>query len=471
MNRAPSLVGRIVWRSLAATVLMLAVLLGLLAWRLERGAAELNEQSLSAQAAAIARHLDSDDGRLRLDLPSRLAEAYADPGSGNHYAVLDRKGRLLLASPGVSGPLDPGLALRKDDDDDDDDDHDAPRYFRAVEPDGGLRYVGGSFPVRVGKRHYWVQVSQGAGHPDVLLEEFILEFLREVGWLLLPFVAGLILVNVLTIRRGLAPLTAVSRQAAAIGPASLHVRLSARRLPRELLPLVGAVNATLERLDQAFRLQREFVADAAHELRTPLAILEAHLDTLADRRIAEELRGDVRRLSRLASQLLRAAELQTLVIGAEERADLRAVCLEVARALAPLALREGRTIEVAGDERPAPVRGNADALGDAVRNLVENAIRHTPAGTAVSILVSADPPTVRVRDRGPGIPEDQRDQIARRFWRADRRKSDGAGLGLAIVDRIARAHGAALRVGSAPEGGAEFAVAFPPAPLTTRHSP
>jgi signal transduction histidine kinase len=106
------------------------------------------------------------------------------------------------------------------------------------------------------------------------------------------------------------------------------------------------------------------------------------------------------------------------------------------------------------------VRGNTDALADAVRNLVENALRHTPAGTTIEIDIAADPPSVRVRDAGPGIPETQHEQATHRFWRADRRR-DGGGLGLAIVARIAEAHGAELRIGRAPQGGAEVSLAFP----------
>jgi signal transduction histidine kinase len=106
--------------------------------------------------------------------------------------------------------------------------------------------------------------------------------------------------------------------------------------------------------------------------------------------------------------------------------------------------------------------GREDLLFQAVRNLVENALVHTPAGTAVQIEVE-QPATIRVIDSGPGVPEDQRELIFRRFWRQDRRRSDGAGLGLAIVARIVEAHGGKVAVGSSPDGGAVFQLDLVPA--------
>lgn len=453
MRKPPSMVGQIIRRSVAVSVTMILALFALLAWRLEYASAELEGYDLSVQAADIARAMTVANGAPRLALPPGLAKAYADPASGTRFAVLDESGRLLFASSGTDAPLTPAPPP----------DRRKPQFFTHRPGAPGNWTAGGAFRAERDGRIFWIEVSQGMDHPDVLVESLVLEFLDEAGWLLLPFLGLLVIVNVLTLRRCLAPLTEASRAAAAIGPAAMGVRLSEHGLPAELRPLAGAINDALDRLEDAFRLQQDFIADAAHELRTPLAILEAHLESLPDRRLVGVLQDDVRRLSRLIGQLLRAAQLEVMMIGPSEHADIRAVALEVARAIAPLAIRQGKTIEVTGGEHPIPVRGSAEALTDAIRNLVENGLSHTPPGTAVEIALAENPPRITVRDAGKGFPEAQRRQATQRFWRGTRNR-EGAGLGLAIVARIVRAHGAKFSIATAPQGGAEVLLEFPPLP-------
>jgi signal transduction histidine kinase len=230
-------------------------------------------------------------------------------------------------------------------------------------------------------------------------------------------------------------------------------------MPQEVIPLVRAVNQALDRLEEGFRGQREFTADAAHELRTPLAILRTQIDTIDDRELAKSLRDDIESMSRLVNQLLDIAELETFVIGDGEIANLSAIATEIAAYIAPLALSQRKSVAVTGADRTVRVRGNADALGRAIRNLVENALTHTAAGTAVEIAVDAAG-ELRVMDRGPGVPSTEREQIFRRFWRRDRRRAGSAGLGLAIVKRIAEMHRATVHVSDRPGGGAVFALRF-----------
>jgi signal transduction histidine kinase len=269
-----------------------------------------------------------------------------------------------------------------------------------------------------------------------------------------------LIIGALTLRDGLRPLQRLARAAAGITPAVSERRLPLDDLPRELAPLVQSINAALDRLDQGFRAQRDFTADAAHQLRTPLAILAAHLDTLSDRSAAAPLREDVARMSRLVDQLLQVAELEALTLTPQERADLSALAREVAEALAPVALARRRDIAVNGASLPVPVHGNHDSLHQALRNLVENALHHTPEGTTVDIDVQARPPGISVSDRGAGIAAEDRSKLFQRFWRADRSSGRGAGLGLAIVQRIAAAHGTRVEVGEAAGGGAKFTILF-----------
>ncbi len=240
----------------------------------------------------------------------------------------------------------------------------------------------------------------------------------------------------------------------------MELRLPEAAMPLEVLPLVRAVNRALDRLDAGFRAQREFTADAAHELRTPLAILRTQIDMIEDREIAEPLRHDVESMSRLVNQLLEISELDSFFISEGETADLLVIAAEVAAFLAPLALSQNKTFAVTGASHPVRVRGNGDAIARAVRNLAENALAHTAAATTVELAVVAEG-RISVLDRGPGVPKAERAHIFDRFWRRDRRQGGHAGLGLAIVARIVEMHGARIVIEDRPGGGAVFTICFP----------
>ncbi len=232
-------------------------------------------------------------------------------------------------------------------------------------------------------------------------------------------------------------------------------------MPKEIKPLVHTINQALDRLERGFRMQREFTADAAHELRTPLSILQARIDTMADKEKAKELSRDIARMKRIVSQLLDIAELEAFTVGPDETADLNAVCGEVAAFVAPLAVAEAKQIIFDAPECPVPVHGNAEVIFRAVRNVAENAIRHTPERTAVTITVSAEG-AVSVADEGQGIAPAERVQIFQRFWRKHRSGSTGAGLGLSIVKRIMDAHRGEIGISEPGEAGCVFTLKFRP---------
>jgi signal transduction histidine kinase len=158
--------------------------------------------------------------------------------------------------------------------------------------------------------------------------------------------------------------------------------------------------------------------------------------------------------------LLKLAQVDSLSLAPESIADLHQVAVHVAVLMGPAAIACGRSIALSGDERVI-VRGDADALEVALRNLVENAVNHTPPGSEVEIVLSAARREVRVLDRGPGVDEADRARVFERFWRRAGASGDGAGLGLSIVARIAAAHGARVRVGARDGGGAVFWIRFP----------
>jgi signal transduction histidine kinase len=305
-----------------------------------------------------------------------------------------------------------------------------------------------------------LQVTRRVSPNSTALDALLYEWLDEYLPVTVPMLLALLAALVVTLRGALKPLDRLMRYARSITPAQTGLRLPTDELPRELLGAVEAINGALERLDRGFQAQRDFLADAAHELRTPLAILAAHLDTMDDSARKPMLRADVDRMARLVNQLLLVAQLEALTIHPDDKADLSALSTELATLLAPYAVKSGRGVAVLNADHPVLVRGNRDALYQALRNLAENALKYTPPGTEIEIEVDRSG-SVSVSDHGPGIPEAQREHLFRRFWRADRRHSSGAGLGLAIAHRIATAHAGQLTVSDNPGGGARFTLRVP----------
>jgi two-component system OmpR family sensor kinase/two-component system sensor histidine kinase QseC len=245
-------------------------------------------------------------------------------------------------------------------------------------------------------------------------------------------------------------------------------------LPSELLPLGGALNALLARLRAAFDAQRSFVADAAHELRSPLTALKLQLERVRrapdDRRRAQavdELAAGTERLQRLVEQLLALARAEPG--GAEAAlADtdvVEAVRQAMADTIAPAAAA-GVELEL---EAPAPQFAHADAaaLRILARNLADNAVRYAGRGGRVRVTVAGDAANVAVHvdDSGPGIPAAERARVFDRFYRPPGNDATGSGLGLAIVRAIAHRHGAEVRLGDSPLGGLRVDVTLP------RHPP
>lgn len=450
----PSLMGRIVLRLSLATLAAIVFAYGWLWLEFQNTTGSLRDRSLIETARTIAEAIKTGpDGQLVLDVPQRMLASYAEAGKAHGFAVRDRDtGATLLAAGAEVGPI-PGRIGEGEDED-------GSLYQYNPDGPGPDSYFGEAFPVRLGDRRLLVQVVRLGSDYQELIETVLADFFEDGGWLAAPFLLLLLGVSILTIRGAVAPLRTLSRQAETIGPAATDIRLPCRNVPREILPLVQAVNNALERLEEGFRVQRDFTADAAHELRTPLAVLTAHIDTLKDPAVAGPLRRDLESMTHLVEQLLRVARVEALAVAPDDHADLSEIARDVAAYLAPMAIRARRDIEVEAPETAVTVHGQPDALFHAVRNLVDNALRHTPVGTTVLVTVTDSPPELTVADHGPGIPPERRADIFRRFWRSDRRTA-GAGLGLAIVQRTMQAHGGTVAIDDAPGGGARFRLVFP----------
>jgi len=204
---------------------------------------------------------------------------------------------------------------------------------------------------------------------------------------------------------------------------------------------------------------KEFSADVAHELRTPLAVLRAQLDNLRNEKIKQALIPDVDALTHLVERILTMSQLDSVDVRSGKRADLCEVCSVVAASLGPIAVKVGRSIEVTGAKGPLTVKGDADALVQAVQNLVENAIRYANPDSTITIDVSDDP-AIKISNLGVTIPPEKREILFNRFEQADRR-SGGAGLGLAIVKRVVESHCGSVDITDVPGGGAAFTIRLP----------
>jgi two-component system OmpR family sensor kinase/two-component system sensor histidine kinase QseC len=256
--------------------------------------------------------------------------------------------------------------------------------------------------------------------------------------------------------------------------------LAAGRLPEEIAPVVEQINGLLRRLDAAFAVQRSFIADAAHELRSPLTavrlqlqLLERAPDQAAREQARAALGAAVERAVHLVSQLLTLARNEPQDARARELVPL-VLAEPAAEAVAEThALAVSRSVDLSLEQPPAAgtlrVRGDREALRILVRNLLDNAVRYTPAGGRVAVLISeADGTVLQVDDSGPGIPPGEREHAFDRFHRraaaaeVAAAAEEGCGLGLAIVRAIAQRHGASVTLAKAPQGGLRVTVRFPP---------
>src|SRR5512146_203665 len=313
-----------------------------------------------------------------------------------------------------------------------------------------------------------LQVAQAQDEREAIATQTALRTL--VPFLaLIPFFGVLIWVGV---GRGLEPLDAMSRAVAKRRPDAL-APLPARELPEELKPLGASLNGLLARLAEALTAQRRFTADAAHELRTPLAALKLQLDLA--RRAAQpaefaaaldDLEAGVARTSHVVEQLMTLARVEP-----EAMAQKRTACDLVAMAkdaiVARAALAADKAIDL-GLARAAPalVQGDPASLAILLSNLVDNALRYTPRGGRIDVAVDRDAggATLSVSDTGPGIPVAERARVFDRFYRGEVHEEAGSGLGLSIVKRIADAHGATITLDAPAEGsGLVVSVHFPDA--------
>ncbi|MEU1100306.1 ATP-binding protein [Streptomyces tibetensis] len=396
-------------------------------------------------------------------------------GDDGPVQVLDEHGRLVAASEDLekisgtdSGQVKPQPAV-KPTEDDDDDAEDAGEALEPGEISGESVFSNGSATIDGDAEDYRfaaVEVeTHDRGHLRVYAgsplaaEHGAVRTALTVMLIGFPLLLGVVAaVTWLVTRRALRPVEGIRREMDAI----THSEDLARRVPEpdthdEIARLASTTNKTLAALETSVERQRRFVADASHELRSPIASLRTQLEVAAAHPELLDLDGaveDTVRLQRLAADLLLLARLDAGERPSDAKVDLAGLAREQA---------EGRT-GVTVDAEPVEVAGSRGQLGRVLANLLDNAQRHARSAVTVSVRREGDRAVVGVADDGDGVPEDDRERIFERFVRLDAARSrddGGAGLGLAIARDVAVRHGGTLTAGRGPAGGALFELRLP----------
>lgn len=348
------------------------------------------------------------------------------------YRVLDEAGSVVLSSPGSEVIWPDSAAAGKP----------VPGSFEFQQR--GVTMHGATEAVVHEGQTWYLQFTASTRFLHLVYKAFSLPFTGmgiTLFSLVLLFVFGASVY--VTLRYTFKPLRDVSNSAAEISPRSLHARLQTDAIPSEIAPLVVSFNNVLERLEHGYRVQQEFLATAAHELKTPLALIRAQIELMDDGRERKSLLNDVEHMTRQVHQLLHLAEASEIQSYRFAAVNVREVADEAVNYLQRMADMAEVRLVISGDSEPYWL-ADRGALFTLLKNLLENAIQHAPRASDVHVEVGSS--NLTLRDWGPGVEEEQLAHLFTRFWRGAHRRDHGAGLGLSICQEITTAHGWMLSV-------------------------
>lgn len=451
----PSLRFLLFRRLLPAMLALLAAGAATAYWVALRSATLAYDRSLLDIALAIVEQLRIVDGKPLLKLtPQAKAVLLTDKFDRIFFAVRGPNDELLDGEAGL--PLPPEELRER------------------LRSEGRQQYYDGRIngqPIRLAA----LETERGDQTLTVLAGETLVKrhaLVREIIFgMLLPellLVAATLTVVWFSIRSGLMPLAGLRQELAGRSQADLSPVTS--DVPDEIQPVVKEINGLMRRLERSLSSQRHFVSDAAHQLRTPIAALQAQVEVALreanqdNRSQLEGILAAARRLSHLVDQLLALARAEPSQLQPYPEIALETVVHGVAETWLPLAIEKG--IDLGFDLAPTTVRGNALLLQEMLANLVDNALRHTPSGGTVTVSCSdtAGGACLTVEDSGPGIANEESEKVFERFYQSPGSQSDGCGLGLAIVLQIVRQHGGTAGIARSPTlGGALVKVSLPSA--------
>lgn len=425
------------------------------------------DRTLGASLKAMRDGVRLRDGHFAIDLPYLALEVLeSDTGSSIFYRLVDANGATLTGYDGLPMPAGPQPAPYRT------------VYYDTVFRGMPVRMAAQPVPVRDTQsaqiRLVWLLVGETLEPRQALAHEILAGSLQQEG-LLVVLAVGIVWLGV---RRGLRPLRQLSETVAGRGTDEL-APLPQHGLPAEVAPLVEAINQYVARLLRMLQARKRFFADAAHQLKTPLAVIQAQSELALRepdgeriRRHLQPLHGTVREAAKGVQQLLSLSRLEPDSGYAPQLQPLRLDTLagDVALELAPVARKAG--IDLGFEGEPVIVAGDPQWLQELVGNLLDNALRYAGHGSRVTLRVSrramamfGEQAVLQVEDDGPGIAVLERDAVFGRFYRGTAAAGhEGSGLGLAIVREIARMHGGTVALSDTPGGGLTVTVCLALAP-------
>ena len=414
-------------------------------------ATEAYDQALIDVGISLGTYIRGGDDGYRLELPAAVDQVLRrDAYDTIYYRVISPSGEAIAGDEGLPVPgnevdLRAGIAS-----------------YDATYKGQKVRAV--AMPAQCGAAQCRVLVAETTVKRNRLARDIL--FSTLLPEMLIAF-ATLVIVW-FGVKRGLGPLARLSEEIKSRSPGDLRP-VDAAGTPEEARALVSALNGLLEELAQASRNQQRFLANAAHQLRTPLAGLQAHTELALSQPLGEPVRGELQqvhqatiRTARLANQLLALARAEPGARGGGSEVNLKALVEAEADGWVHQAL--AREVDLGFDLEPAWIHGDAFLLREALSNLVHNGIEYSQRGGRVTVRTGqrSRQAFVEVEDDGPGIAPSERERVLERFYRVPGTPGTGSGLGLAIVREIAAGHGASIVIGEgAGEKGCRVAITFP----------
>ncbi len=425
------------------------------------------DRALDDSVTVLAQQVRVVEGRPSLVLPISAKEILrADDTDSVYFQIVDSAGKLIAGDKGVMGLPDedqPSAGVVQ---------------FRNESPEGrdiriAYLWVDLKLPKKPGL--VLVQVAETLDKRNQLANEIIKGVIFP-QFVILPIAVILVWFG---LSRGISPLNVLQEIIRNRRPEDLSA-LETRNTPEELVPLISALNDQLARLEQNLQTQKRFIADAAHQLKTPLAGLRMQVELLSrekdpveiDRSLTQLAQG-TDRATRLVNQMLSLARTEAPPVLTIEKVDLVELARHLMRDFVPDSMQKQIDLGFEAPDYPVYVRGQSLMLSEMLKNLVDNALRYTPAGGTVTVRIEdsaqREAILIEVEDTGPGIPESDRPLVFDRFYRVLGTSVDGSGLGLAIVKEIVQQHNAGIHITNNPRSsdpkwpGTLIRVSFPQA--------
>lgn len=387
---------------------------------------KLSREKLLQQAMRVSSYIEHDwKGRIELDVPKGYRDYFASGESGQ-FAVLDSRGEILFRSRNfvrdhVKDTLQEGG-----------------KYYFDYKTEDGRHFVGLKYDYLYEGKIYPIFVIEDEDEFSVFINTLEKDFLGNILVYGIPLLVLQALVILFIFRQTFKPIIQAARDTRKIKYDNLSYRLN-EDVHVEIKPLIQSINNGLARLEKSAEAQKFFIANAAHELRTPIAILKARISSFKDEKEVFMLNEDLRNLNRLVGQLLDISRLDLAESAPKADVNLNELVKRACEDMGALFISQGKELSLEERKDRQIIYGNEDTLYRAVLNLMENALKHTPDKTAVEVIV--DDRKIIVRDYGIPIPDEHKIKIFDKFEKLPQSTGKkGSGLGLAIVKKTAEIH-------------------------------